>query len=62
MTINLRLLLIFCVILFVTQASLAQFGFAHEVGVIAGPVQFRSDFGQRFNEKNNMLKSLIFKK
>lgn len=54
MTINLRLLLIFCVILFVTQASLAQFGFSHEVGVIAGPVQFRSDFGQRFNEKNNI--------
>lgn len=37
----------------VNQRSNAQFGFSHEIGVIAGPVQFRSDFGQRFNEENN---------
>jgi hypothetical protein len=24
----------------------AQFGFSHEVGVIAGPVAFQSDYGQ----------------
>ena len=32
----------------------AQFGFSHELGIIAGPVQFRSDFGQRYNEETNM--------
>ncbi len=38
----------------IIQGVSAQFGFSHEVGVIAGPVQFRSDFGQRFNEENNI--------
>ncbi|UYW01072.1 glutamate dehydrogenase [Flavobacterium agricola] len=31
----------------------AQANFSHEIGVIAGPVNFRSDFGQRNNSKNN---------
>jgi hypothetical protein len=29
--------------------SNAQFGFSHEVGVIAGPVAFQSDYGERYN-------------
>lgn len=54
MILNYRHLFIICAIsLFVFPAN-AQFGFSHEVGVIAGPVQFRSDFGQRFNEENNI--------
>lgn len=31
----------------------AQFGFAHEIGVIAGPVAFQSDFGVRNNLETN---------
>lgn len=54
MTFNLRQLLIICITLMVVQITNAQFGFSHEVGVIAGPVQFRSDFGQRLNEENNI--------
>ncbi|MEL0455485.1 glutamate dehydrogenase [Flavobacteriaceae bacterium SZ-1-7] len=36
----------------VHEAS-AQLGFSHELGVIAGPVQFRSDFGSRQDSKTN---------
>lgn len=43
---------IFCLFLIV-QTSNAQLGFSHEIGVIAGPVQFRSDFGIRENSKTN---------
>jgi len=46
-----------CFVLFMLaffQFVHAQFGFSHEIGVITGPVQFRSDFGQRFNEENNI--------
>jgi hypothetical protein len=31
-----------------------QFGISHEIGVIAGPLEFRSDYGQKDNEKTNM--------
>lgn len=31
----------------------AQFGFSHEIGAIAGPVAFQSDFGQRHNLDTN---------
>jgi hypothetical protein len=31
----------------------AQFGFSHEVGVIAGPVAFQSDYGERYNLDTN---------
>jgi hypothetical protein len=37
----------------VIQTAFPQLGFSHEVGVIAGPVQFRSDYGTRTNEKTN---------
>ena len=32
----------------------SQLGFSHELGVIVGPVEFRSDFGQRNNEITNL--------
>ncbi|MEO8234190.1 MAG: glutamate dehydrogenase [Flavobacterium sp.] len=31
----------------------AQFGFSHEVGVIAGPVAFQSDYGERHDFQTN---------
>ncbi|MBC5838971.1 THC0290_0291 family protein [Flavobacterium muglaense] len=31
----------------------AQFGFSHEVGIIAGPVAFQSDYGQRYDLTTN---------
>ncbi len=31
----------------------AQYGFSHEVGVIAGPVAFQSDYGERHNYDTN---------
>lgn len=34
--------------------TFSQLGFSHEIGVIAGPVEFRSDFGSRTNEKTNL--------
>lgn len=34
--------------------SFSQFGITHEIGVIAGRVEFRSDYGQRDNTKNNL--------
>ncbi|WP_136482425.1 THC0290_0291 family protein [Cognatitamlana onchidii] len=42
----------FCLLLFMQFAN-AQFGLYHEIGVIAGPVQLRSDFGQRQNSETN---------
>jgi hypothetical protein len=47
----------FSLILFVLFAfsnnSNAQFGFSHEVGVIAGPIAFQSDYGERYNLSTN---------
>lgn len=31
----------------------AQFGFSHEIGIIAGPVAFQSDYGERYNLDTN---------
>tara|TARA_R110000850_G_scaffold271031_2_gene404688 strand:+ start:85377 stop:86159 length:783 start_codon:yes stop_codon:yes gene_type:complete len=36
------------------QDAFSQFGFSHEVGVIAGPVVFYSDYGQRNDIETNM--------
>lgn len=44
--------IVFC-LFFVSQTTFSQLGFSHEIGIIAGPVQFRSDFGIRENEKTN---------
>ncbi|MCG9792025.1 THC0290_0291 family protein [Flavobacterium algicola] len=37
----------------------AQLGFSHEIGVIAGPVAFQSDYGQRYDLKTNLENSGI---
>lgn len=34
--------------------SFSQFGIAHEIGVIAGRIEFRSDYGQRDNTQTNL--------
>ena len=36
-----------------SHCSYAQFGFSHEVGIIAGPVAFQSDYGERYNLTTN---------
>jgi len=41
-------------LLFVFSSSTyAQFGFSHEIGVIAGPVAFQSDYGERHDFATN---------
>lgn len=42
----------FCLFV-ISQTAYSQLGFSHEIGVIAGPVEFRSDFGSRDDVKNN---------
>lgn len=47
-------IIILCFILLgYSNGAFAQFGFSHEVGVIAGPVAFQSDYGQRYDFKTN---------
>lgn len=36
------------------QGSYAQLGISHEIGVIAGPTSFFTDYGERWNVKNNL--------
>lgn len=36
------------------QTTQAQFGFSHEIGAIAGPVAFQSDYGVRHNSETNL--------
>jgi hypothetical protein len=54
MSLNFKQLLTICVVFLLVQTSYAQLGFSHEIGVIVGPVQFRSDYGQRLKEENNI--------
>ncbi|MFD1161434.1 MULTISPECIES: THC0290_0291 family protein [Hwangdonia] len=42
----------FCLFV-ISQTAYSQLGFSHEIGVIAGPVEFRSDFGSRDDVKTN---------
>ena len=48
-----HLLSVFCLFL-ISKTAYSQLGFSHEIGVIAGPVEFRSDFGSRFDEATNL--------
>lgn len=50
---NLKYLAAVLCLLFIHTNSSAQLGFSHELGVIAGPVQFRSDFGSRTDSETN---------
>lgn len=46
--------LAFVLMLFIiVQTVNAQLGFSHEIGLIAGPIQFRSDYGMRSNGSTN---------
>lgn len=48
------LLLALLLMVFTQQSLNAQFGFSHELGVIAGPVAFQSDYGERNNVETNL--------
>ncbi len=48
-----RIILLLFVLLGFSNNSNAQFGFSHEVGIIAGPVVFQSDYGERHDFKTN---------
>lgn len=41
------------IILFTAQISFAQLGFSHEIGIITGPVAFKSDYGLRNELETN---------
>jgi hypothetical protein len=49
-----RHLLALALAIFLSCYGFAQLGFSHEIGVIVGPVEFRSDFGSRFDEETNL--------
>ena len=53
------LLLVIAFLVFSKQDLHSQFGFSHEIGVIAGPLAFYSDFGQRYDFKTNSGNSAI---
>jgi hypothetical protein len=47
-------IIFFCLLLFgYSNGVVAQFGFSHEIGVIAGPVAFQSDYGERYDLSTN---------
>jgi hypothetical protein len=46
------ILICFLVFGFSNEAT-AQFGFSHEIGAIAGPVAFQSDYGERYDLTTN---------
>lgn len=51
---NLKYLGLFFCLFIINQTTYSQLGFSHEIGVIVGPVEFRSDFGSRFDENTNL--------
>ncbi|MGB3607975.1 MAG: glutamate dehydrogenase [Psychroserpens sp.] len=50
---NKSLTLILFVFLLGINESFAQFGFTNEIGIVAGPVAFQSDFGERQDFETN---------
>lgn len=53
MIINIKKLFISFALLISVQLSYSQLGFSHEIGVIAGPVAYQSDFGIRSDFETN---------
>ncbi len=45
--------LIIIALIFIVQTAKSQLGFSHEIGVIAGPVAFQSDYGKRKDFETN---------
>jgi len=50
---NLLTFFVMFALLGLSNKTNAQFGFSHEIGVIAGPVAFQSDYGERHDFKTN---------
>jgi hypothetical protein len=51
---NSKSFIFFCILVFgLSNVTHAQFGFSHEIGVIAGPVAFQSDYGKRSDLSTN---------
>lgn len=50
---NLKQLTIILIFFAGMQLGFSQLGFSHEIGAIVGPVQFRSDFGERGSGETN---------
>jgi len=50
---NLKNLTKLIIILLTVQVSFAQLGFSHEIGIITGPVAFKSDYGLRNEFETN---------
>lgn len=47
-------IIIFCLLLLgFSNVARAQYGFSHEIGIIAGPVAFQSDYGERHDLNTN---------
>lgn len=53
MTLNIKNLIIPFAFLLTMQLSHSQLGFSHEVGVVAGPIAYQSDFGERYDFETN---------
>jgi len=53
MTLNLKRLALSLCVFVIWQTSHAQLGFSHEIGVIAGPLKMKSDYGSRNDLKTN---------
>ena len=51
---NFKPLTVFILLLIGVQSGFSQLGFSHEIGIIVGPVEFRSDFGERNTEVTNL--------
>ncbi len=50
---NPKQLILAMLILLSSSNAFSQLGFSHEIGVITGPVAFKSDFGERFDFETN---------
>jgi hypothetical protein len=46
-------IIVFSLLFGLSNQLIAQSGISHELGVIAGPLEFRSDYGQRNRNSNN---------
>jgi hypothetical protein len=48
------ILLILLLLLFTKESTYAQLGISHEIGVLFGPASFFTDYGERWEVKNNL--------
>ncbi|MEP5256204.1 THC0290_0291 family protein [Winogradskyella rapida] len=53
MTLKIKKLLFSLLLFLAMQLGYSQLGFSHEIGVIAGPVAYQSDFGERYDFETN---------